>query len=576
MKRSFGIFLPLAVLTVFGVAAVIVAALAMLRWLPESVAADEFAPTITVATIAAAGAIALVGAGLAIRAIRFEIQLVRDLHKLPRDFHRLLRYGQDEPLAGEDRSDMLGRTSQRLRGLGRRIRVELSAQAEIERLAVTDSLTDLPNRRGLMTSLESVLASLPKDRTVALLHVDLDHFKVVNDTLGHHAGDQVLQEATRRMSGVLRGSDMLARIGGDEFIIVAHGVENAEVLTTLADRVVRQFAQPIRYGEEHCNVGASVGGRLVFGTEAPLEARRLLSDADVALCEAKAQGRNRWVMFTNEMAETIQRRTRQSREIREALLDGEFRAWYQPVLDVGTGGIAAIELLTRWEHPERGLLLPESFLLSAETNNMLEEIGLQVLEAACIQLKEWQAEGVEVPVLHVNMTRVQLVAPGVVDKISWILDDCNIAPDRVVLEISEQNCEGRSVEVVFANLARFVELGIGTTLDDFGSLSSSMANVVKTGARRIKCSRALVASLDDEETGDEAEKLLKGVVSFAQGIDVAVIAKGVEDLAQQERLRNLGITMMQGESLAPPMSGPDLVRLLPTVQPAAATPLRSA
>ncbi|MFK7945461.1 MAG: putative bifunctional diguanylate cyclase/phosphodiesterase [Paracoccaceae bacterium] len=566
MKRSFGIYALLGVLTTVGAASVAVAAAVILHVILDGEVA-RLTSVVTVVSLLAGGVIVITGLVLMAVCINFERRLILDLHQLPRDFQRLLRFGKDEPLAGEGRRDMVGRTAKRLRVLGRQIRDELSAQAEIERLAITDALTDLPNRRGLMTSLDAVLAGLKPDRTVALLHVDLDHFKLVNDTLGHLAGDQVLQEATQRMSGVLRGSDMLARLGGDEFIIVAHGVENAEVLATLCDRVVRQFAQPIRFGEEHCNVGASVGGRLVFGTESSLEARRLLSDADVALCEAKAAGRNRWVIFTEEMAETIQRRTRQSREIREALLDGEFRAWYQPVVDVETGAICGIELLTRWEHPERGLLLPEAFLLPAETNNMFEEIGLQVLEAACFELKAWQSQGLQVPVLHVNMTRVQLVAPGVVDKVSWILDDCNIQPDRVVLEISEQNCEGRSVEVVFATLKRFADLGIETTLDDFGSLSSSLANVTKTGARRIKCSRALVAGLSDPDTEDDTRMMLTGVVSFGRGIGVDIIAKGVEDDAQQQRLTGLGISLMQGDGLAAPMSGPDLSNLLPVAAP---------
>lgn len=563
MKRRFGISLPVAGLTVLAVSAIYAAALVIQRLALQADDADDLAGRAMQVLSVTGGAIALAGLGLVARAVLFENRLMRDLRQLPRDLQRLLRHGRDAPLAGELRKDALGRTAQRLHGLGRRVRIELSAQAEIERLAITDSLTDLPNRRALMTSLEQLLDGMTVDKTLALLHVDLDHFKVVNDTLGHLAGDQVLQEATQRMSCVLRGSDMLARLGGDEFIIVAHGVEDADVLSKLADRVVRQFAQPIRYGEELCNVGASVGGRLVLGTETSLEARRLLSDADAALCEAKAAGRNRWVIFTDEMAETIERRTRQSREIREALLDGEFRAWYQPVLDTKTGEISGIELLTRWEHPERGILLPEAFLLSAETNNMLEEIGLQVLEAACMELKSWHAEGFDVPVLHVNMTRVQLVAPGVVDKISWILDDCNIAPERVALEISEQNCEGRSVEVVFANLARFRELGVGTTLDDFGSMSSSVANVVKTGAGRIKCSRAITAGLVDPESRAEAEMILTGLVCFANGIGVDVIAKGVEAMEHHRCLRDLGITRMQGDGLAAPMSGPDLLKLLP-------------
>lgn len=566
MKRQFGLVQPIALLTMIGAAGFVVAGF-ILAPDPNTAGAQTFSAKV-VLTLGALGCLfILVGAVFAAHARRAEESLTDDLRRLPKDLRFLLRQGVNRPLSGEERDDPIGRLARRLRVLGYRVHHELSAQAEVERMAITDPLTDLLNRRGLMGRLESILANLAADRAVALLHIDLDHFKVINDTLGHQAGDHVLQEATKRMNHVLRGTDMHARLGGDEFLIVAQGLSSVDGLERMADRLLRQFSQPIKYEDELCPVGASVGARLVFGRDGPFEAEALLAEADTALCDAKASGRNRWVMFTEEMAETIQRRTNQAREIREALLDGDFRAWYQPVIDLDSGAIEGIELLTRWEHPERGLLLPDKFLLSAESNNMLDEIGLQVLEVACLEMKNWQAKGLEVPPLHVNMTRDQMVASGVVDKVSWILDDCNIAPDKLILEVSEQSCEGRSVEVLFSNLRRFAALGIDTTLDDFGSLSSSVSNIVSTGARRIKFSRNLTLGLSSPETRDASEQLLQGLISFAARLDIDVIAKGAEDLAQIERLQAMGIRRMQGDGLAAAMSGPDLGKLLPTVPP---------
>lgn len=516
-------------------------------------------------------AIFAVGTAYAVyRALARAQALTRDLRLLPRAFQRLVRQGEDALLPGELRADALGRAVRGLRQLGLKLQAELSSRAEIERQAITDPLTELPNRRALMAFLDEAIPRLERNRNLALLHVDLDHFKVINDTLGHDAGDAVLKEATDRMTAILRGSDMLARLGGDEFIIVAHGLVSQDALEILAERVVQQFARPIPYGPESCTVGASVGAVLAVGADGPYEAKRLLANADVALCEAKAAGRNRWSIFTVEMAAILRRRSRQSREIREALLDGEFRAWYQPVIDHRDGRVIGAELLSRWEHPERGLLLPQEFLLPAETHNMLEEIGLQVLEQACSDLQRWRLNGVDVPMMHINMTRAQLVAPGVVDKVSWILDDCSIAPESVSVEINEQSCEGRSVELVFANLGRFRDLGAQTILDDFGGFSSSISNVVNIEASQIKCDRALAADLMLPRTSKRAQYVLSGVLGVGEKLGVEIIAKGVEDPAQMRALRNLGIMLMQGDALAPAMSGEDLVAFLDRAELAAA------
>lgn len=567
MKSIFWIVAPVLWMTV--IASLVLAGGGLLVGIASDEDAQAAGGVSLPALIGAVGAVLGAGGLLTWHAARNARQLSHDLRRLPPALRGLVRHGRPAPLPGENRGDALGRSVRRIRGMALGWHRELTTREEIQRLALTDSLTDLPNRRGLMDFLEESVRALSRDRTLAILHVDLDHFKVINDTLGHDAGDSVLREATKRMSGVLRGSDMLARLGGDEFIIVADGVASESVLELLSERVVQQFARPIAYGEEQCLVGASVGAILAHGDKGPHEAKRLLSDADVALCEAKAAGRNRWCIFTAEMAANMKRRSRQSREIREALLDGEFRAWYQPVLDLADGRVIGIELLTRWEHPERGLLLPQEFLLPAETHNMLEEIGLQVFEEACHQVRRWRAGGVPVPTLHVNMTRGQLIAPGVVDKFSWILDDCNIPPDRISLEINEPSCEGRSVELVFANLALFRELGAQTILDDFGALSCSLGNIVKVGATQIKCDRGLAAGLVGATGGThphdapgEARRMMTGVVGMATRLGINVIAKGVEDATQVAALQSLGITRMQGDLLAPAMSEADLIRFL--------------
>lgn len=453
-------------------------------------------------------------------------------------------------------SDVFDGARRRLHDLARETREALENRDEIERQANTDDLTGLTNRRGLTGFLEHAMRdAVAPGRVghVGVMHIDLDHFKTVNDTLGHEAGDYVLKEAASRLAGILRDSDMLARLGGDEFIAVVRGVEDRSVLERLADRMLAQFRQPIQYQSHDCLIGASVGAVLAGPVTGPKEAQSLLTQADMALCQAKTEGRNRAAVFSDEIAARLSEAEERAREIRQALLDGAFEPWFQPMINVRTGEITGIELLSRWEHPVRGLIQPKDFLLAAESHGMFEEIGIQVLEKACRSIQRWQSDGVTVPKLYVNMTRSQLLAPAAVDKITWILDDHNVSPDQIALEISERALVERSADLLFANLRRLSMLGIEKVLDDFGATDASLRNVVAIGASKVKCSRLLVTGLSDPAEAHEATALLSAALGVSDRLGVASVAKGVEGASVIETLSQLGFSEMQGDALAPAM-----------------------
>jgi diguanylate cyclase (GGDEF)-like protein len=489
------------------------------------------------------------------------------LRQIPRDFRKLAQDLEAVPFAGRERRDEIGLLSRSLERHARQMGDTLSDHAQVEKLALTDVLTGLPNRRGLDAFFEELSAkgALGKlDQRVGVVHIDLDHFKAINDTLGHEAGDFVLREATRRMKSTTRDTDLLARIGGDEFVVIVPHVEERRVLESLSDRILSALSEPIPFGEEFCHTGASIGMSLSSGAKTEQETEKLLRDADAALAEAKSSGRNKSVFFTDAMAKRLREKQEKAREIREALLDGEFMPWFQPMIDLETGETTGIELLTRWHHPQRGLLPPSEFLDAAETHNLIEEIGLEVLERACHVIADMRVAGISVPRFHVNMTRKQLLAPAVIDRLSWILDDANIPLEQVAIEISEKICKGRNAELMFKNARRLAALGMSPVLDDFGVEGGAVDNLSHISARQLKCARSVTAALLDPKLRSWAELMLRSIRGFVTSLEISAVAKGVESQEQVQVLSDLGITHLQGDALAPTMDATALRAWLST------------
>ncbi len=564
MTLSIRILAPLLALAAFALAEIVWLAMRMMEREPGESLVQTLVPVVTALVLAAGGAVWLM-----IREVR---SIARRAEVLADEVRTLIETDVERLPTARGGADIFAVARLRLRELALQTRAALENRAEIERQANTDELTNLRNRRGLMVFLETALdqaGDAPHTGGVGVMHIDLDHFKTVNDTLGHEAGDFVLKEASRRLQGVLRDSDVLARLGGDEFVAVVPGVEETEVLERLAGRMLAQLRHPIRYQSHDCLIGASVGAVLASPENLSANPQSLLTQADLALCQAKAGGRDRAAVFSDEIAAQLSEAEEQAREIKEALLEDAFEPWFQPMVNVRTGNVTGIELLSRWHHPKRGLIQPKDFLMAAESHGMLEEIGLQVLGKACGAIQRWRSDGVNVPKLYVNMTRSQLLAPAAVDKITWILDDHNVSPDQIALEISERALVERSVDLLFANLRRLSLLGVEKVLDDFGSTDASIRNVVAIGASKIKCSRVLVNGLADQAEARDAGALLAAALGVADRLGVTTVAKGVEGAPVIETLSSIGFAEMQGDALAPAMPTSALLHWL-TERPATA------
>lgn len=520
-----------------------------------------FAPADTIASMrpAAFWLLAINTVGMLAWSHRIQSTAMRQIRLLPVRIRDIMRGRKDVVIDGADRPDLVGQTFRRLRYFAEKTHAMTNAKGEMERMASTDPLTGLPNRRGLLEFLGKVIGqkrSWIDPGSIGVMHVDLDHFKTINDTLGHDAGDFVLRTAAERMQDTVRETDLIARIGGDEFVIVAPGIESLGALERLAGRLVERFNEAIIYEEEACHVGVSVG--IVAGAPRGLavDPKTLLTNADAALTHAKRAGRGQYKAFNQSLERARASSMDRAGQIRAGLLNDEFVPWFQPMIDLRTRVVTGVEVLSRWNHPDQGVLLPTDFLGVAETHNMIEEIGLLVLERACDAVSSWRMRALVPPTLHVNMTRAQLLAPGAVDKISWILDDAGMAPESVAIELSETSCSGRSVEVIFENLRRFTDLGMVSVLDDFGASTASLNNITILGCSKVKCAAALTRSLDTEvdDRATDDTVLLRTLPMLGQGLGVDFIAKNVESELQVQKLRAAGFHEMQGVALAPPMN----------------------
>ncbi len=486
----------------------------------------------------------------------FASRLAHHLAHLTDNMDRLAKGDVGVRINGLDRNDELGSMARSLGVFAEAIQRDRASKAEMEAMAQTDSLTGLPNRRGLFQSLESALKAIKNsDRQIGVLHIDLDHFKAVNDSLGHDAGDFVLTEAAQRMSGVLRGSDVLARIGGDEFIAVIHNVnEDGEgTIERAGERIVRCFDAPIVFKDTTCPIGVSAGAALSGAAAGAITADALLSCADVALAAAKNAGRGRVAIFTSAMEHLVQSVRTRAGEIKDGLLDGQFRPWFQPVVTADGSKITGLEVLTRWHHPDRGVLPPSEFIAAAETHKMLEQIGATVLEQACKVFSDLRFAGHNLPRLHINLGRGELLIPAIVDRICWTLDELNIAPELIAVEINEASCIGRSSDLVFQNACRLADRGIGIVLDNFGAEQAALVHVTRLQIQKAKVARSAISGMFERETAREARELVAAMVAVARSLNVQIVGKGAEDAEQQSFLTALGFQEFQSDSIAPAM-----------------------
>jgi diguanylate cyclase (GGDEF)-like protein/excisionase family DNA binding protein len=430
---------------------------------------------------------------------------------------------------------------------------------ELERQSRTDVLTGLPNRALFIERVEQALARRARlHNRIAVLFLDLDGFKVVNDSLGHAVGDQLLRAVGERLRRTIRASDMVARLGGDEFGVLIEDVRDAIEPVRAAERIGEALRAPMRLESRLVSIRASVG--VVVDSGEAAGADELLRDADVAMYQAKAQGRAGYAVFEPAMHTAQVRRLELEGELRVAIERGEFALRYQPIVDLGTGQLAALEALLRWHHPVRGVISPLDFISLAEETGQIVPIGAWVLREACRQLARWRLDGVvsdEVRI-SINLSTRQLLDDRFLAEVETALAESNLAAERLVLEVTESVMLGED-SMAAAVLGVLRRQGVHVALDDFGTGYSSLGYLRALPADGIKIDRSFIDGL-----GSEREKALivEAAIAFAHALELTVTAEGIETDLQMSQLRAMGCDLGQGFRLSPPLPGADLEALL--------------
>jgi diguanylate cyclase (GGDEF)-like protein len=419
--------------------------------------------------------------------------------------------------------------------------------------ATHDPLTGLPNRTLLMDRLDVALGRARRSGTsTALIFCDLDHFKVVNDSLGHTRGDELLVAISERLLDAIRPGDTVARFGGDEFVVLAEELEGADAAGAIAERLRRAVARPLTIAQSELFVSVSVGIAVVDRDGADPEA--LIGDADAAMYRAKATGRGRQVVFDQGLrAEAVERLDTET-ALRRALDRRELRVHYQPIIALADDQVVGYEALLRWEHPQRGLLLPADFIRVAEETGLIVPIGAWVARQACGQLARWRAEGADDIWVAVNLSARQLGGEAVVADIDAAIRHVGIPPTAVRVEITESLLI-ENVEQATATLRLLRALGVQVVVDDFGTGYSSLSYLSRFPVDVLKIDKSLMSGLGRDER-DTA--IVTAVVGLAHTLGLTAIGEGVEDQHQYDALRELGCDQAQGFHLGRPRAGTEI------------------
>jgi diguanylate cyclase (GGDEF)-like protein/PAS domain S-box-containing protein len=429
------------------------------------------------------------------------------------------------------------------------------SQRQLDFLAYHDPLTGLPNRLLFNERLGHAIQRAERERRqLAVLFLDLDHFKHVNDSLGHPVGDQLLVEVARRLGASVRGEDTVARLGGDEFVVLVEDIQDAADAAVVASKLLDACRRPVSLTGRDLYVAGSVGISLY--PRDGRDAEHLVKNADAALYLAKQEGRDAFRFYTAELTQRALERVELEAELRVALAEGQFELRYQPQVCLVTGQVLAVEALLRWRHPRRGLLAPAAFLGVAEESGLILPIGAWALRAACRQMADWLAEGLALEQIAVNLSSQQIEREGLEDAVRVALADAGLSPYFLELEITEG---ALALDRAEAQLRALKELGLRVSVDDFGTGFSSLSYLRHLPLDGLKIDRAFVGQCDHNP--DNAA-IIASVVALGRGLRLTVVAEGVETEAELDCLRRLGCDVAQGYLTGPPLAATEVARLL--------------
>ena len=430
-------------------------------------------------------------------------------------------------------------------------------QEQLERQANYDGLTGLPNRQLLHDRLHQAVSTQRQIHSISVVFIDLDHFKVINDSLGHNSGDEVLRHVAERLRSSVRDGDTVARIGGDEFVLILNDQTKEDVIFRAMKRIITKVSEPMRIGSRELNITCSAG--ISVHPQDGFDVETLLKNADAAMYRAKANGRNNFQFYTSEMNELVSERLTLEHSLRRALERKEFALHYQPRVNLRTGAIDAVEALVRWEHPEYGLILPDRFIPIAEETGLIVEIGKWVLETACAQSRAWQDAGLPPVVVSVNLSGRQLWEGGLAAMVAGIVAETGIRPEHLEMELTESMVM-HDTETVITTLRGLKANGVRLSIDDFGTGYSSLSYLKRLPIDALKIDGSFVRDIDAGLGADDGI-IAQAIISLGHGLHLKVIAEGVESEAQMAFLKMHQCDEVQGFYYSTPVPPDECARL---------------
>jgi diguanylate cyclase (GGDEF)-like protein/PAS domain S-box-containing protein len=442
-------------------------------------------------------------------------------------------------------------------GIAHDITERKAVEERIHRLAHHDALTGLINRVSLQERLEQALLSVQReDKKLAVMLIDQDRFKSINDTLGHHVGDTMLVEIAARLRSCVRESDIVARLGGDEFVVVLTDMEAAIDAAPVARKILHALAQPYMIGDRILHSSASLG--IGISPNDGDDVETLMKHADTAMYAAKSHGRNNYQFFTKAMTIAARERMYLERDLREAMISAQFELHYQPKVCTHNSHVCGVEALVRWRHPERGMISPIQFIPLAEEIGLIEALGEWVLDEACRQLAKWRVEGIKTAHMAVNLSAHQLRSPTLVERVGAIMGKHGIQEGELELEVTESAAMDNP-EAAIVQLSDLRRLGVKLAIDDFGTGYSSLAYLKRLPIQTLKVDRAFVHDIESDEN-DAA--ICAATIVLAHKLGLEVVAEGVETVAQREFLAEHKCNYLQGYLFSRPLPAEEATAFL--------------
>ena len=432
-----------------------------------------------------------------------------------------------------------------------------AATRQLRHLATHDSLTGLPNRVLLDDRLTQAMAHADRDgRSFALMVCDLDRFKLVNDSLGHGAGDELLQEVGRRLSGLVRSTDTVARMGGDEFVMLITSVQHADDARGLAIRAVEVLQAPVRIAEIDVHTSPSIG--IAFYPHDGKTIEALIAHADAAMYCAKQRGRGCVQCFEGDMSAGLDNRVQLESDLHQAIALKQFELYYQPKVHTNTGAVRSAEALIRWVHPERGVITPDAFIPLAEDCGLIGAIGEWVVQEACRQARAWQLAGLTPMRVSVNLSPSQFRGSGLIHTIRRALDNAGLEPQYLEVELTESAVMSDPEESI-AILEQLSAMGVLVSVDDFGTGYSSMSYLRRLPIDKLKIDRVFINEIVSRP---EDASIVRAIVSLAHSLRLKVVAEGVETPAQLDFLKAVGCDEYQGYHFSRPVPSREFERVV--------------